>query len=157
MPPTSCSNWAMTMHKRVISSIRSEVVVIWLLAVAIGTGWMLHEDLTSDGLRKTLMFRSLGYAVYPVFYGCMAYLLYWFGRRLSRGSEYLTAANGSIAIGETVIPIEGLTFETRRNFLGLREIAFSRDGQRVFATKAYFLARPFAEVVEELKYVIQRG
>jgi len=146
-----------TVNKRLISSVRSEVVVLWLIAVTIGAGLVLHDDLTGGGLRNTLMFRSIGYMVYPVFYGCVAYLLFRFGRLLSRGRDYLTAANGSITVGETVLPIEGLSVETRRNFLGLREIVFHRDGQRVYAAKAYFLARPLGEVIEDLKYVLQRG
>lgn len=145
------------MHKRVISSVRSEVVVLWLIAVATGAGVMLHEDLAGRGLRETQKFLAVGYAIYPLFYGCMAYLLFTFGRLLSIGSGYLTAANGSLTIGGTVLPFEGLTFDVRRNFLGLREIVFYRDGQRVYAAKTYFMARPFHEVVEDLKFVLQRA
>ena len=144
-------------HKRVISSLRNEVVVLWLIAVAIGAAVMLYNDLAGNGLRKTQMYLAIGYMVYPVFYGCVAYLLWKFGRLLSIGSDYMTAANGTLTIGETVLPIKGIAFDIRRNFLGLREIVFYRDGQRIYAAKTYFMARPFSEVVEDLKYVLQRA
>ena len=131
--------------------------MLWLIAVAIGAGVMFYNDLAGNGLRKTQMYLAIGYMVYPVFYGCVAYALFKFGRLLSMGGEYLMAANGSLTVGETVLPIDGLTFEVRRNILGLREIVFHRSGQRVYAAKTYFLARPFPDVIEDLKYVLQRG
>jgi hypothetical protein len=138
------------MQKRVISGVKSEAMVLWVIAIAIATGVMLYKDVTDVGLRGTLLFRSMGYMVHPVFYGGMAYLLFRFGRLLVHRNEYLTVTAGSVVVGGKVIPIDDLELIARRNFLGLREIAFWRNGKQEHATKAYYFSRPFAEVMDEL-------
>jgi hypothetical protein len=110
----------------------------------------LYLDFTSDGLRGTLMFRSIGYMVYPLFYGGVAYLLYRYGSHLTNGGAYLTASANSITVGGKTFASKDLQFSVRRNWLGLREIEFLRRGRREFAVKAYYLARPAAEVIAEL-------
>lgn len=145
----------MTAQTRVISGIRSEVVILWLVAVGVCTAFVLRGDLSGEGLRGTLLFKSIGYFVYPVFYGGVAYLFFRFGRLLANGSDYLSARDSSIIVGGRVLPIDGLAVDVTRNWLGLQEIVFRRNAQREFAVKAYALSRPVAEVIEELKYVLK--
>ena len=144
------------MHRRVISGLRTEVLTLWLVGIATAGACTLYSDLTASGLRSTQLFLSIGYGVYPVFYGSIAYLMFWLGRRLLDGAEYITAADDEIRIGPKVVQAEGLHVEARRNWLGLREIEFLRDGKREMTVKAYFLSRPMAEVIADLNYVIAK-
>jgi hypothetical protein len=135
----------MTAHARVISGFRREVSILWLGAVAVGAALVLRSDLSGEGLRGTLLFKSIGYSVYPVFYGCIAILIFRFGRLLANGGDYLSASDSSIVVGGRVLPLDGLSVDVTRNWLGLREIVFLRNSQREFAVKAYALSKPVAE------------
>jgi hypothetical protein len=137
--------------RRVISGVRREAFVIWFIAVAVMGSVVLYGDITGIGLRRTLLFRAVGYMAYPVFYGGLAYLLVKWGRIIASDRDYLTTSGDVIEIGGKVLPIDGLQCEARRNWLGLRDLVFRRDGRLVFAVKAYTLSKPLADVIKELE------
>ena len=141
--------------RRTISSVNRLAAGIGLAFALLIGALALHADLTGEGLRGTQKYLMLGEAIYPIFYGSIAYLVYWPARWLVRSKDYISADALFIKVGGKEFPIDGLQVEIRRNFLGLRELVFIPNGRRPFGVKSYFLSRPLAEVIAALNSVLK--
>ena len=143
------------MNRRVIAGLNGPVLIFWLSVFALIGVYALHEDLTSEGLKRTQIFLVLGNLTYPLFYGAIAFLLFRFTSMFRRRHDYVAFADNSISFGQRVTPLADIRqVDVGRNWLGLRELIVRRENGPDIRLKAYALSRQIDEVVSELKAVV---
>jgi hypothetical protein len=114
-------------------------------------GYALHEDLTSDGLRRTQAFFLLGLLIYPLFYGACAWMMFYFASLFRRRHEFLTIANDTIEIGRRSVPVGDVrSIEVRRAILGPKLLVMHRNEGPDIKLAAFVLTRPIDTVAAEL-------
>jgi len=86
------------MSKTIVSGLKAGPQICLIGAgIAIGA-YVLYDDITGSGLRDTLWYRALGFAIYPIFYGVLLVGLWQSGRMLSKRKDYLSVDGDQIAI-----------------------------------------------------------
>jgi hypothetical protein len=144
-------------NRKVLSGLRTGPIWFW---IAFSTGiaaYVLRADIGGEGIKTTLLFKSMGILAFPVFYGCVIVAVVLFVRMFSFKKEWLTISGAVITVGNRQIPLEAVRdVEVRRNWIGLRELVFHRADGPDFATKAYLLSRPVAEVLAEMKNCLEQ-
>ncbi len=141
------------MATRVVTGMKPWTIYLWLLVVVAGGAVTLYRDLNGTGLAQGMYYRSLGNAVYLVFYGSVACAIYWLTGMLSVSDRYLRVTDDRLVIGraKAVGRDEVLSLSVERNWLGLKELRFRfRNGGKK-AIRSYVLARPVEEVCAALE------
>ena len=140
------------MSRRIIAGLNGIVILFWLAFIVLIAGYVLHEDLTSDGLRRTQAFLVLGYFLYPLFYGGVAYLLVAFASMYRRRGAYIGLQDTAFAFGRRIVPFSDVRqVDVRRNWLGLKQLVVVRNEARDYRLAAYALSRPVDDVAADLR------
>jgi hypothetical protein len=143
------------MNRRVVSGLNAAPLVFWIAVFALIPTYALHEDLTSDGLRRTQAFLVLGYLLYPLFYGGAAFALFRLASMFQQRRDYITIDDDTVAFGRTIVPLADIReVDVRRNWLGLEQLVVLRNQAADYRVAAYALSRPICEVATELKAVV---
>jgi hypothetical protein len=143
------------MSKTVVSGLRIGPLICFI-AVGVGIGaHFLYGDITGSGLRDTLWYHALGYAIYPVFYGALLVGLWKSARMLSKREDYLSVEGDQIAVGDQKIQFEEISRISLRSNL-VTDLVFERRNGRDVVLKSWMLARPAHEVIAHLNALLFR-
>lgn len=142
----------MTNGRRAISGLNGAPLIAWCTIIAAIGFYVLFEDLTGDGLKRTMLFRALGYFAYPIFYGCVAYGLYALSSMYRRRSDYVATKDATFIFGRTIIPLSDvLDVDVSKNWLGIKRLVVRRAGSSDYGLASYVLSRPAEAVAADLR------
>jgi predicted CDP-diglyceride synthetase/phosphatidate cytidylyltransferase len=127
-----------------------------LLAVFVVLGaislYAAHEDLTSEGLKRTQLFLAIGYAIYPLFYGACVFALWKLVSLYRRADAFVTLDGSSVFVWDKEIPLHEISsISVRRGLFSLRWIVIAQSDGAETKVSSIALARPVSEVVARLK------
>ncbi len=143
------------MNTVVISRLRIEWLFVWTALVVLAGAYVLRSDLQGQGLRATQLFPTLGYALSPLFYGAVAWLLYPLASLFQDSDCYLAVSGGALKIGRRRIPIADIeAVRIGRNGLRLRELVVIRSNGGTVGVRTYMLARRLPDVIAELQQAL---
>lgn len=146
----------MVTNERVISGTNKTAVLLWIAFAITAMVLMAYLDLFEDGLRGTLLFRSVGYLVYPIYYGCFLYLLHRMRTLLKNPEKYIYVTGDCLVLWHNrTMPLNNIReIYLRRNKIFLQELVVRSKDNENLTVKAYLLNRPAHDVVSELKELI---
>jgi hypothetical protein len=140
------------MNRRAVAGLNGIVVIVWIACIGLIGAYALHEDLTSDGLKRTQIYLVLGFFTYPLFYGAVLFALFKFASMFRRRIDYIALGDGSIMIGQRVVPIaEVRTIDATRNWMGLKQLVVRRTQGNDIRLAAYALSRRVEDVTADLR------
>jgi|KBSMisStandDraft_5_1062788.scaffolds.fasta_scaffold887586_1 uncharacterized membrane protein len=140
------------MSKRIVSGYKGSVAIALMALFTLIGGYVLHEDLTNDGLTRAQAYLVLGPLIYPVFYSAVVWTVFRFALLYRRRHEFLTVGDGSIRLNRRVVPLDDvLNVEVKRNWLGLKMLRLHRNEGSDIRLLSYVLTRPVDDVVTELR------
>jgi hypothetical protein len=127
-------------------------LVFWIALFTLIPIYALHEDLTSDGLRRTQAFLVLGYLIYPLFYGGVTFVLFRLGSMFQQRRDYVSIDDDSLGFGRTTVPLADVReVDVRRNWLGIDQLVVHRKHAADYRLAGYVLSRPVTEVATEVR------
>ena len=138
------------MSKVVVSKLRVGPVAFLMATGAVIGACVLYSDITGRGLTDTQLYRVLGYAIYPVFYGALAVGLWQFASMLSKRADYLTVDGDQVSIGRKTILGDDISSISLRHTSLVSELVFQRRNGSDIIIKSYMLSRPANEVLAHL-------
>jgi hypothetical protein len=140
------------MSRRAVAGLNGAVIILWIAFIALIAAYVLHEDLTSDGLKRTQIYLVLGYLTYPFFYGAVLFALFKLTSMFRRRADYIALGDGSILIGKRTVPTTDVrAIDTTRNWIGLRQLVVQRTEGNDIRLAAYALSRPVDQIVADLR------
>jgi len=144
------------MSKVVVSRLRVGPVALLMALGAVMGACVLYTDITGRGLTDTLFYRVLGYAIYPVFYGALAFGLLQFASMLSKRADYLTVDGDQISIGRKTIQGSEISSISLRHTSLVSELVFQRRNGSDIVIKSYMLSKPANDVLVQLHSLLLR-
>ena len=143
---------------QVVSGLRTWPLVVWPALFGSFGAYMLYEDAQGRGLNQTTFYRLLGAAIYPVFYGALAYVLVKLGSMLRHRNDYLRVDAHSLAVGGKVMPFTDVRdVVLRTNYLGLTRVAIVCDEGRDAEVMGYMLSQPTGPTIATLREALRLG
>jgi hypothetical protein len=127
-----------------------------LLALLVVVGaialYAAHEDLTSDGLKRTQLFLAIGYAIYPLFYGACAFAMWKLLSLYRRADAFVTLDGSSLFVWSKEIPLHEISsISVRRGLFFLRWIVIAQSDGAETKVSSIALTRPLCDVAARLK------
>ena len=147
------------MSQEVILSGCRKINLLAVLLVTLLLGlYAVHEDLTSDGLRRTQAYLLLGNFIYPLFYGGCLFLA-WKLITLFRNADSFVRLDGpNLLVWSKKIPLgEISSVSVRRGLFFLQWIMIElKDGTEA-KISSVALARPVSEVASRIRAAAALG
>lgn len=139
-------------RKTVVSGCRRTNLVACLIFVGALALYTMHEDLTSDGLRRTQLFLAIGYGIYPLFYGACLFSLWKLVTRYRHADTFVTLDGPSLFVWGKEIPLRDISSITvRPGRFFLRWLVIARDDGSETKVSSVALAKPICEVAAQIK------
>ena len=143
------------MNRRVVAGLNGGVLIFWISFFGLMGAFTLGADIRGEGLKGTQAFLVLGYLLYPLFYGAIAFLLIRFASMFRRRREFLNIGDGTVAFGRTTIPFGDVReVHVGRNWLGVKQLVVLRNEGADYRLAGFALSRPVADVVADLRIAI---
>jgi hypothetical protein len=137
---------------QVLSGLKTWPLLLWTTVFALLGAYMLNEDACGRGLSETMYYRALGVAVYPMFYGSLAFALAKLGSMLWHRHDYLKIDGHSLVVGRKVVPLADVKeVVLRTSFLGLSRVAFVCDEGKDVEVMGYVLSQPTGPTIAKLR------
>ncbi len=139
-------------EKSIVSGCRKINLLAILGGILFLAFYAAHEDLTSEGLRRTQAFLLLGYALYPLFYGACLFLAWKLITMLRHADSFVSIDGSNVLVWTKEIPlreISSVSLQPAFPFVD-RLVIRLNDGTE---TKLNSLAldRPASEVASRIK------
>lgn len=143
---------------QVVSGLKTWPLVVWPALFGFFGAYMLYEDAHGRGLHQTMFYPLLGVAIYPVFYGAVAFLLVKLASMLWHRADYLRVDGHSLAMGGKVMPFTSVRdVVLRTNYLGLTRVAIVCDEGRKAEVMGYMLSQPTGPTIATLREALREG
>jgi hypothetical protein len=139
-------------QKVIVSGCRKINLLILLVGVVVLGAYVAHEDLTSDGLRRTQSYLLVGNLIYPLFYGACLFVS-WKLITLYRDADSFVCIDGpNLLVWSKEIPLREISsISVKRGFLFLQSLAIKLNDGTETKISSLALARPILEAASRIK------
>jgi predicted CDP-diglyceride synthetase/phosphatidate cytidylyltransferase len=141
----------MSVGKSVVSGCRKVNLLVCLVVVGVIALYALHEDLTSDGLRRTQVFLAIGYAIYPLFYGACAFCILKLASLYRRADAFVSLNSSSLFVWDKEIPLREVSSISVKRGLFLRWLIIAQNNGTETKVSSAALIKPVDNVAQTLK------
>jgi hypothetical protein len=138
--------------KSVVSGCRKLNLLACLVAIGAIALYAAHEDLTSDGLKRTQLFLAIGYGIYPLFYGACIFCIWKLASLYRKADAFVTLDGPSLFVWSKEIPLREISsISVKRGLFFLRWLIIAQNDGTETKLSSAALAKPVDDVAERLK------
>lgn len=142
------------MNNLTLSKIKKKHIFIWLIFIILCVAVAVYYEILHNGLRGTIYYRSLGYAVYPIFYGaCTIALIKLI--KLFNDNKYIYISDGrELHVGGYYVELQKINKVYEQRDILFKKLYFETIDKQTISTNVYLLDRSSNEIIEDMrKYV----
>lgn len=137
----------------IVSGLSRKYIFAWMLAAFLVLSSAIFKEINGSGLRSSIYFHSLGYFIYPIFYGSCLYVIYRMLILTKNLDNYIRICDDSLFIGENgpLHKSEIINIEIDKQSIIQKVIIIHLIDARSIKIKLYILNRNLEYVLPILK------